>query len=302
MNPLAKRLFGRDENHRDFLSLNTILYQKPGESEDKGPSLAELLPFQQNIKGLRLDFLSNKEETVPVLLSTQVIKNNFYSNHTMLLGYDLSEINRYEEELRVFNEKYNLLLKATNEAVFDVDAKTGLLNWGGGYQAFFGHFPANLPRTVGEFCHRIHKDDLERFQSIVSRMEKREKNVLNLEYRIRSDGDGYLYVLQRSYVVSDPMGNPIRIVGALKDVTQEKKHLRELTRKNEKLKEIAWIQSHEVRRPLSNILGLIDMLHMDSCISEKEKKGLFDALKKSGIELDRIIHRIVEKSTNLRDE
>lgn len=42
----------------------------------------------------------------------------------------------------------------------------------------------------------------------------------------------------------------------LVDVTEQERHIEQIRRQNQKLKEIAWIQSHEVRGPLSNILGL----------------------------------------------
>lgn len=299
MNPLAKKLFAKEESHIQPFSIDVILNRKPGGTEKKKLSLSDILPKGGSTKGLRVEFLSNKGEVVPVLLSTQVIRNNFMSSHTLILAYDLSEINKYEEELRVFNEKYNLLLKATNEAIFDIDIQTRSINWGGGYKAFFGKSANDIPKSLDLFFQRIHKDDVEGFRNLISTVEKKVTNVVNMEYRVQVKDKNYAYVLQRSYILSDALGNPVRMVGALKDVTLEKEHLRELTEKNEKLKQIAWVQSHEVRRPLSNILGLIDMLRMDSGISDKERKVILEALKKSSTQLDHVIHQIVEKSSHL---
>jgi PAS domain S-box-containing protein len=66
-----------------------------------------------------------------------------------------------------------------------------------------------------------------------------------------------------------------------------------LTKQNEILKEIAFMQSHEVRRPLANILGLIDALNIDETASENEYLVL---LKKSSEELDQMIKKIVART------
>src|SRR5690606_40002749 len=52
----------------------------------------------------------------------------------------------------------------------------------------------------------------------------------------------------------------------------------------EKLREIARIQSHEIRRPLANILGIIDLLSKKSQVTQSE--DLVDLLLKSSMELE----------------
>lgn len=61
-----------------------------------------------------------------------------------------------------------------------------------------------------------------------------------------------------------------------------------------RLKEIAWHQSHKVRKPLSNILGLIHLLR-EADLNEKEKE-IVDLLDNSAKELDDIIKDIVTKT------
>jgi FixJ family two-component response regulator len=74
---------------------------------------------------------------------------------------------------------------------------------------------------------------------------------------------------------------------------------------NEKLKNIAWTQSHVVRAPLSRILGIINLI-------ESQKEDLQDfqfwlnQLKKSIDEMDTIVKKITEEAqeikTNNRNE
>lgn len=64
------------------------------------------------------------------------------------------------------------------------------------------------------------------------------------------------------------------------------------------LEKIAWIQSHKVRKPLANILGLVDL--MDKNNKSEDDKGIIDLLKTSSDELDQVVREITEICDKLR--
>ncbi|MFD1551898.1 hypothetical protein DNU06_01635 [Putridiphycobacter roseus] len=65
---------------------------------------------------------------------------------------------------------------------------------------------------------------------------------------------------------------------------------------NKALKKIAWQQSHELRRPVANILGLIEILKSKTDITDKDLVETLDYLYSSTKELDEEIEKIVTKS------
>jgi len=81
---------------------------------------------------------------------------------------------------------------------------------------------------------------------------------------------------------------------SLMDITDKKTAERKLMSQNEKLRKIAWLQSHEVRKPLANILGLLSL--MESQKIHTEHGHVFQYLKQSSDELDQIIRNIIEKT------
>ncbi|MBL0883666.1 MAG: PAS domain S-box protein [Chitinophagaceae bacterium] len=81
---------------------------------------------------------------------------------------------------------------------------------------------------------------------------------------------------------------------SLMDITDKKTAERKLMSQNEKLRTIAWLQSHEVRKPLANILGLLSL--MESQKTHAEHGYIFQYLKQSSDELDQIIRDIIEKT------
>jgi PAS domain S-box-containing protein len=72
-----------------------------------------------------------------------------------------------------------------------------------------------------------------------------------------------------------------------------KEAVKSLTIQNDILKEIAFVQSHEVRRPLANILGLIDGLTAEPHTIDDKYLSL---LKQSSEELDGMIKKIVART------
>lgn len=80
------------------------------------------------------------------------------------------------------------------------------------------------------------------------------------------------------------------------DITKSIEHLNEIENQNIKLKDIAWIQSHVVRAPLTNILGLIKLINDTESVNDKE---LLDHLNQSVLELENRINEIVNKTHNM---
>lgn len=87
-------------------------------------------------------------------------------------------------------------------------------------------------------------------------------------------------------------GRSSRIILA-NDVTERLNYINAIEAQNSKLKEIAWMQSHVIRAPLSRIMGLIAIIR-DSAGSVEERDEMLDYLMVSAHELDRVIRNITE--------
>lgn len=76
---------------------------------------------------------------------------------------------------------------------------------------------------------------------------------------------------------------------------QLQKRASELISSNEKLRKIAWIQSHIVRAPLARILGFVELLK-EGFDEPNEKEQFLNYIADASEELDTIIHSIVKKA------
>ncbi|WP_295648745.1 PAS domain S-box protein [uncultured Mucilaginibacter sp.] len=74
------------------------------------------------------------------------------------------------------------------------------------------------------------------------------------------------------------------------DITTRKEKEEEITRQNTVLKDIAWLSSHELRKPVASILGLMSLI--SDVTDPAEKDELIRMLNHCAMQLDDIIHHI----------
>jgi PAS domain S-box-containing protein len=89
--------------------------------------------------------------------------------------------------------------------------------------------------------------------------------------------------------------NKVKIVkGILQDITERKNNEETIIKQQNLLKEIYFIQSHTIRLPLANILGLVDLLNFTLTELNEENKAVIEKLKYSANQLDEIIKKIAK--------
>lgn len=89
-------------------------------------------------------------------------------------------------------------------------------------------------------------------------------------------------------------GEMLGVSISLKDIDTRKQQEIALQKQNQALSEIAWLQSHEIRRPVASILGLVELLVLEQ--REQENTDIINHLKRMTQELDQKTRRIVRIS------
>src|SRR5882724_2409103 len=127
------------------------------------------------------------------------------------------------EGIRRSNERFQTLSRATKDAVWDWDLLTDEIWWN---ENFFNlmRFNKDLPvPSFIEWTQRIHPLDRDR---VLSRLGRMRKNIIQSwgdEFRFQLADGSYGTALDRAYVMKDDIGNPVRVIGALVDITEQKR-------------------------------------------------------------------------------
>jgi len=95
----------------------------------------------------------------------------------------------------------------------------------------------------------------------------------------------------------DHHGNIIGVNCIVRDITEQRMQLLKIQQQNERLKEIAWIQSHKVRGPVASILGLISLVRQES--EDPHNFEIVEMLHKATEDLDNIIREVVAKTNDI---
>jgi len=106
--------------------------------------------------------------------------------------------------------------------------------------------------------------------------------------------DRIMYTEISFYPIRDAQGQ-VSSVGCFgKDITDRTEKEMKIKEQNEQLLEIAWIESHKLRAPLANMMGLIELLNLQE--TNEDPTELRVKLYSSCQELDTIIHEVVKKA------
>ncbi|MDT0643902.1 PAS domain-containing protein [Zunongwangia sp. F363] len=211
---------------------------------------------------------------------------------------DITENKEKDLQVKVSNERYKIAMKATDEMIWDWDLSTDKVIRSKSYRKIFGYKSSAATSLQDFWFKNVHPEDRAAvINSLTKTLESKHRKKWKMHYRFyKADGE-IAYVSDKAFIVRDKNKKAIRVVGAARDVTRSKLMIQEIQQQNKLLKEITWMQSHEVRAPLSRILSLIDLL--PEINTEKEQKEFLDYLFISANELDEVIKGVISKTEKL---
>ncbi len=207
---------------------------------------------------------------------------------------DITEFVKQERELLESLKRYDIVAKATSDTITDYDVTNDRMEYNEGIKNMFGYSPSQIGRDGNWWDDKIHPEDKELVKAKTSEVYNNRNNQLQIEYRFRCANGTYKHVLDRSYLIKDEEGNPLRMIGSMQDITQIHNYIKTIENHNARLKEISWTQSHVVRAPLARIMGLIDLLQNHEEIEDRDH--LLENIFTSAQELDVIIRKISNKA------
>lgn len=273
---------------------------------DEYPDAIETDFYRQYHKAAKTQENLTFEEFYPALKVW--LEVTVYPSSTGLSVYFKDITRRKESDLRLLhsNERFEKVAEATHDAIWDWNILEDTLYWGAGFGNLFGYQVEKITPTLKSWTNHIHPEDRKQvLQSIYATLENPRQSHWISEYRYQKNDETFADVIDRGIVIRDEKGNPIRMVGAMNDISERKKfeisrieYVRQIETQNEKLKNIAWTQSHIVRAPLARMLAIMNAI-------DDNNKDLDDTLmwlkhlRDSANELDEIIKDVVEKAQHL---
>lgn len=177
-----------------------------------------------------LDYTKNSENTslylyirdfIFILISGIILKfillHNEKNNKSVFEKLQITN-----NEILESNERYDIVAKATSDTIWDWKIEDDSFLWNKGIQGVFGYKKEEVGKTSKWWFERIHPEDsLKMSVKLYSFLEQKTEKWQD-EYRFQCADGSYKYVFDRGFLVKDKDGKPIRMIGAIQDVTKQK--------------------------------------------------------------------------------
>lgn len=213
----------------------------------------------------------------------------------MCVGYDITRIKQSQQELKNSESKLRAILDSTNDSNLLISPEYKILS-----------FNKVAKENIKLIFHKDIQEGDNFWDYVIKGKEENFKYHFDLalngkiskkEVEIPISDNQSVWFFLSFYPVYNQENELIGVSYNATNINMIKENAILLQKQNELLMEIARIQSHEVRRPVANILGLISIFDKENLSSENLK--LLEYLKKSTHDLDIVIHKIVDKTKNV---
>lgn len=125
--------------------------------------------------------------------------------------------------LRKSEERYALVARGADAGLWDWDLASGQVFYSSRWKAILGHADTEIGESIGEWFSRVHPGDLEKLRAVV-RAEQAggSGEPFECECRMRHRDGTYRWVRCRGAAVPNGSGRPLRMAGAMTDITASK--------------------------------------------------------------------------------
>jgi len=221
---------------------------------------------------------------------------------------DLTERKETEERLLEAENRYRSLVETIPAVTYvdRVDALSTTIFVSPQIEAMLGYTVEQWKEDLGLWMRALHPNDRNRVVDASARHNETGEP-FDIEYRIRATDGRWLWVRDQATIVRDEQGRPRFSQGVMTDITDAKlaeEALREREQREreaaERLRALDEMKnaflaavSHELRSPLTSILGLALTLERQD-MSKADRRDLLDRLASNARKLDKLLKDLLD--------
>lgn len=179
------------------------------------------------------------------------------------------------KSLKISNQRFEYATEATSEAIWDANLIKNTVTWSSGYQTLFGYEIKKNDMAAGSWTDYIHPDDFDEVNESINATIEGSSKTWTMQYRFRKADGCYIGVQDKGLVIRDEAGKAIRMVGAMRDISEQlahedsleelnerlENHTKALLASNVELEQYAFLASHNLQEPLRMVSGFLEQLN-----------------------------------------
>jgi two-component system sensor histidine kinase UhpB len=155
--------------------------------------------------------------------SEALIRPGEFEPYAVVVSYsDITESKKTEEELKKSNERFYHVSKVTTDAIWDMDLTTKQIYRSGAFRRLSGYTPDEIESNLDWWFKKVHPADQERVKNKLNQHIEKGLERWDDEYRFECGDNNYKF-LYDSGVILYKGGKAVRMLGAIRDLTEQKK-------------------------------------------------------------------------------
>jgi PAS domain S-box-containing protein len=159
-----------------------------------------------------------------------------------------------EREIMEWKQRYELVTAASGQVVYDFNIGDGTLHWGGSVEQVLGYDLSEMNGGSTQWEALIDPHDIANVRHLLEKSE-RDGGPFLAEYGFRHKDGHYITMLDRGFVMPNPIGKNNRFIGIMQDVTESRRFESALRESEEKFR--AFIEQNSEGVVLIDVDGRI---------------------------------------------
>ena len=141
----------------------------------------------------------------------------------MATAIDITELKNTQEELQKSEERFRLVIDATNDGIWDWDINTHRVYYSPNYRQMLGYDSTEFPAHVQTWLDLVHPEDREKVYKANTDCIENLIESISIEFRMQTKNGDWKWIMGRgSAVERDRSGRATRMVGTHSDITERR--------------------------------------------------------------------------------